>query len=198
MGVCRTGETRPPSEVVVASVDQHRAAFGVQPLCGVLRDRSLDVLPSPRSQRHAWWRCVSDSARVGAKHRGCGPRKVWRQLRREGWTVAPVRRRAADACAGLRGASRGRASGSPGRPTGARTPVGSRRAPLHGRAAESALGGSLHLRRSGGLRRRGLGRRRLRESNVGSSVSLGSIPAKASFSRRGLASRRPPPAASRG
>ncbi len=36
LGVFRTGGARPPSEVMVAFIDDHRERFGVEPICAVL------------------------------------------------------------------------------------------------------------------------------------------------------------------
>jgi hypothetical protein len=44
VGIFRTGESRPPSEVMVAFIDAHREAYGVEPIC-----RVLPIIPSLRT-----------------------------------------------------------------------------------------------------------------------------------------------------
>jgi transposase InsO family protein len=104
---------------MVAFIDQHRAAYGVESIC-----RQLPIAPatyyatkqqhaeparrSARAQRDAALRPVIQ--RVWETHyRVYGPRKVWRQLRREGHHVARCTVERLMAGLGLRGATRGRA-----------------------------------------------------------------------------------------
>ena len=72
-----------------AFIDQHRNAFGVEPICKVLQ-----VAPS-RYWRHVAQRrdaaLMIDIKRVGKRTcRSMGPTRVWRQLHREGIAVAPL------------------------------------------------------------------------------------------------------------
>jgi HTH-like domain len=78
---------------MIAFIDGHKDRFGVEPIC-----RVLPIAPSTYHAAHrrpASARVVRDSelkteiARVHAEHFGVyGARKVWRQLHREGITVA--------------------------------------------------------------------------------------------------------------
>ena len=104
---------------MVAFIDQHRASYGVEPICAVLpiapstyfrrKAQQEDATRrSPRARRDDERRAAIQ--RVWAEHdQVYGPRKVWRQLRREGVRVArcTVERLMRDM--GLHGVSRGRA-----------------------------------------------------------------------------------------
>jgi transposase InsO family protein len=104
---------------MVAFIDQQRASYGVEPICAVLpiapstyfrrKAQQADATRrSPRARRDAERRAAIQ--RVWDEHdQVYGPRKVWRQLRREGVRVArcTVERLMRDM--GLRGVSRGRA-----------------------------------------------------------------------------------------
>jgi putative transposase len=78
---------------MIAFIDRHKDRFGVEPIC-----RVLPIAPSAyhaANHRPASARAVRDAklkaeiARVHAEHFGVyGARKVWRQLHREGVTVA--------------------------------------------------------------------------------------------------------------
>ena len=87
-------------------------------------------------------------------YQGYGPRNVWKPLQREGFRVARCTVGRLLRAMGLRGAVRGRAwittTHARRRPA-----ARSRRSPVRGDAAESALGVGLHLRRD-------LGRLRVR------------------------------------
>jgi len=104
---------------MVAFIDQHRATYGVEPICAV-----LPIAPSTYFLRKAQEEDVtkrSARARRDDERRAAiqrvwdendqvyGPRKVWRQLRRDGVRVArcTVERLMRDM--GLRGVGRGRA-----------------------------------------------------------------------------------------
>ncbi|WP_228896840.1 IS3 family transposase [Acidovorax sp. Leaf73] len=113
------GGARPPAQVLRAFIDQQRNAFGVEPLCKVLQ-----VAPSAY-RRHA--------ALVREPHKRCarakrdellmpqiqrvwqanmqvyGADKVWRQLAREGVTVARCAVERLMRSTGLRGVMRGKA-----------------------------------------------------------------------------------------
>src|SRR5713226_6973410 len=117
-GVCRPGGARPPSEVMVGFINDHRDAYGVEPICAV-----LPIAPSVYYELRARQRCPDrrpgrarrDEAlgghirRVWRENREVyGVRKVWKQLRREGrptarCTVARLMRQL-----GLQGVVRGR------------------------------------------------------------------------------------------
>ncbi len=73
-------------------IDEHRATWGVEPIC-----RVLEIAPTTyyaATSRQPSVRAVHDGVlkeeikRVHAANRGCyGVEKVWHQLRREGWDV---------------------------------------------------------------------------------------------------------------
>ncbi len=104
---------------MVAFIDDHRRAYGVEPIC-----RVLPIAPSTYFRRKAEQR---DPTRRSARalrdevlraiirrvydenHRVYGPRKVWRQMGREGLREARCRVRRLMREMGLVGASRGRA-----------------------------------------------------------------------------------------
>jgi putative transposase len=105
---------------VIAFADDHRALYGVEPICRVLRIapstcparaavRADPARRSARSRRDA--ELCAEIRRVHAANFGVyGVRKVWRQLRREGipaarCTVARLMRRM-----GLRGVARGKST----------------------------------------------------------------------------------------
>lgn len=104
---------------MVRFIDQHRDTYGVEPMCAVLpiapstyflhqvqqRDASRR---SDRSQRDDELRVAIQ--RVWDEHEQVyGPRKVWKQLRRDGVTVARCTVERLMRTLGLRGTSRGRA-----------------------------------------------------------------------------------------
>src|SRR5262245_12125093 len=103
----------------VAFIDQQRETYGVEPICRVLpiapstyfRHKLLERDPSRRSAR-----ALSDAVlraiirRIwAANHRVYGPRKVWRQMGREGLRAARCRVRRLMRDMRLAGAVRGRA-----------------------------------------------------------------------------------------
>jgi putative transposase len=104
---------------MVAFIDQHRATYGVEPICAVLpiapstyflhKTHHADpVTRSARAQRDDTLRAAI--RRVwDEQERVYGPRKVWRQLRREGERVARCTVERLMRELGLRGAVRGRA-----------------------------------------------------------------------------------------
>ena len=90
------------AEAMIAFIDEHRAVFGVEPIC-----RVLQVAPSTyyaardRAARRRRGRCATGSCwptspRARRPRRAYGARKVWAQLcaRASAW---PLHRRAADA-----------------------------------------------------------------------------------------------------
>ena len=120
LGVFRPGGARPPSEVMVSFVDEHRDVFGVESICAELpiapstyythRARRLDPSRRPARQRRDE-NLSADIRRVWEENFGVyGPRKVWRQLNeREGTRVARCTVERLMRQIGLRGAVRGRA-----------------------------------------------------------------------------------------
>ncbi|RIX96850.1 IS3 family transposase [Aureimonas flava] len=112
------GGTRPPVQAMKAFIDAHRDAYGVEPICRVLpiapstyhkhaaRQAAPSRLPA-RAKRDAVLK--ADVRRVFNENFGVyGVRKVWRQMKREGFAVArcTVSRLMRDM--GLKGAVRGR------------------------------------------------------------------------------------------
>ncbi len=104
---------------MVAFIDEHREAYGVEPICAMApiapstyyEHKARQANPSrrpARAQRDVWLK--AQIRRVWDEHcQVSGVRKVWRQLRREGIGVAKctVRRLMRDL--GVQGAIRGRA-----------------------------------------------------------------------------------------
>jgi transposase InsO family protein len=104
---------------MVTFIDQHRESYGVEPICAVLPiapstyflRQSQQQDPTTRSAR-----AQRDDALRAAIQRvwddndqAYGPRKVWRQLRRDGHRVARCTVERLMRAMGLRGVSRGRA-----------------------------------------------------------------------------------------
>ena len=104
---------------MIAFIDQHRAIYGVEPICAVVpiapstyfRRKAHQLDPktrSPRATRDEDLR--REIQRVWHEHHQVyGPRKVWRQLRREGIAIARCTVERLMRALGLRGAVRGRA-----------------------------------------------------------------------------------------
>jgi putative transposase len=102
---------------MIAFIDDHREAYGIEPICKVLpitpssyHDHSAKrrdpVRLSVRAQRNAV--LAAEVRRVFAENfHVYGVRKVWRQLQREGFDIA-LHGRPADASDGLEGAIRGK------------------------------------------------------------------------------------------
>src|SRR5215831_10088457 len=92
------GGARPPMEAMIRFVDAYRDDDGVEPICGVLeiapstyhahaRRRSQPETAPPRVQRDV--ELMQEIRRVFDENfQVYGVRKVWRQLRREGFDVA--------------------------------------------------------------------------------------------------------------
>ena len=103
---------------MIAFIDDHREAYGVEPICKVLPiapstyhaqiAQRIDVSKrSARAQRDSELKI--EVQRVFAENFGVyGVRKVWRQLRREGFTVARCTVERLMASLGLQGAIRGK------------------------------------------------------------------------------------------
>jgi len=104
---------------MVAFIDQHRATYGVEPICAVLpiapstycRHKVQQREPDKRSARtrHDEELRAAIQRIWDANHQVYGPRKVWKQLRREGHCVARCTVERVMRAMGLRGTSRGRA-----------------------------------------------------------------------------------------
>jgi transposase InsO family protein len=104
---------------MVGFIDQHRDVYGVEPICAVLPIAPSTYFlhkvwaadPTTRSPRARRDDALCDEIRrVRAEHFDVyGPRKVWRQLRREGHRVARCTVRRLMRAMGLQGAVRGRA-----------------------------------------------------------------------------------------
>jgi transposase InsO family protein len=104
---------------MVRFIDDHRETYGVEPICAVLpiapstyflrKAQQQDAAKrSARARRDDELRALIQ--RVHAEHFGVyGPRKVWRQLRREGHDVARCTVERLMRTMGLAGAVRGRA-----------------------------------------------------------------------------------------
>jgi putative transposase len=85
---------------MIAFIDDHREAYGVEPIC--------KVLPIAPSTYHAHVAKRGDSAKLPARAKLYGARKVWQQLRREGNDVARCTVERLMRQMGLRGAIRGK------------------------------------------------------------------------------------------
>ena len=118
---------------MVQFIDDHREEYGVEPICAVVpiapstyhRHRAEQVDPTRRSAR-----AQRDDAlrpeiqRVWDEHyQVYGPRKVWKQLQREGFQMARCAVRHLMRAMGLVGAVRGRAWVTTTRPGEAARPV---------------------------------------------------------------------------
>ncbi|AWN41553.1 IS3 family transposase [Methylobacterium durans] len=113
-----SGGARPPVPVMIAFIDDHRATYGVEPICRVLpiapstyhahaaRRADRGRLPA-RAKRDAV--LMAEIRRVHAANFGVyGVRKVWRQLAREGIAVARCTVARLMRAIGLQGVVRGR------------------------------------------------------------------------------------------
>jgi transposase-like protein len=120
---CRARGARPPAEVMIAFIDDHRQAHGVESIC--------KVLPIAPSTYHAHVAKRADASKLSERARRdlalrisirrvfdenfqvYGVRKVWRQLKREGVEVARCTVARLMRAMGLHGVIRGK----PVRPT---------------------------------------------------------------------------------
>jgi len=104
---------------MVRLIDEHRERYGVEPMCAVLpmapstyfRYKACETHPEQRSARARRDEDLRTAIqRVwDAHYQVYGPRKVWKQLRREGIRVARCTVERLMGAMGLRGAVRGRA-----------------------------------------------------------------------------------------
>jgi len=104
---------------MMAFIDQHRATYGVEPICAVLpiapssyflrkAQQQEPTTRSARAQRDDELRAAIQRVWDENDH-AYGPRKVWKQLGREGIRVARCTVERLMRAMGLRGVSRGRA-----------------------------------------------------------------------------------------
>jgi transposase InsO family protein len=98
---------------MTAFIDERREEFGVEPICEMLPIAPSTYYaakarpPSPRALRDDW--LLAEVRRAyGASRQRYGPRKVWRQLRREGISVARCTVERLMRQEGLRGVVRGK------------------------------------------------------------------------------------------
>jgi putative transposase len=104
---------------MVAFIDQHRDTYGVEPICAVLPIAPSTYFRHKVQQREPDTRATrarrDEDLRAAIQriwdtnHQVYGPRKVWKQLRRDGQRVARCTVERLMRAMGLRGASRGRA-----------------------------------------------------------------------------------------
>ena len=118
---------------MVAFIDEHRETHGVEPICAMVpvapstyyAHKACQADPtrmSARAQRDSWLK--DQIRRVRAENFDVyGPRKVWRQLHREGIVVARCTVERLMRELGLRGAVRGRAFTTTTRPDAAPRPA---------------------------------------------------------------------------
>ncbi|WP_373888190.1 IS3 family transposase [Massilia sp. Root351] len=129
-GFFRPGGARPPLQVLMAFIDQHRAVYGAEPICRVLqiapsnywRHAALCRNPELRCARAKRDESLSDHIRRvwQANFQVYGAEKVWRQLRREKIEVARCTVERLMRRDGLRGVIRGKV---------VRTTIGDKAAP---------------------------------------------------------------------
>ncbi|MFP1133001.1 IS3 family transposase [Asticcacaulis sp. W401b] len=112
------GGARPPIQAMIAFLDDHKDTYGVEPICR--------VLPIAPSTYHAHVACRRDPERLSARARRdielkpevarvftenyevYGVRKVWRQMKREGYGVARCTVERLMRSLGLQGVIRGK------------------------------------------------------------------------------------------
>jgi transposase InsO family protein/transposase-like protein len=108
-----SGRARPPTEQMIAYIDDTKHRYGVEPICALLPIAPSTYYdgkrrpPSARAVRDA--RLKAEIRRVHAENFGVyGAKKVWRQLNREGIPVARCTVERLMAHLSLRGAVRGK------------------------------------------------------------------------------------------
>ena len=62
-GFFRPGGARPPTEVMVSFIDQHRGEYGVEPICAAVADRPSDLLRAQGARGGAGAGAAAGSAR---------------------------------------------------------------------------------------------------------------------------------------
>jgi hypothetical protein len=125
IGFFRTGGARPPTEVMVSFIDEHRCGHGVEPIC-----EALPIAPSTYHERKVVARDLARRSarakrdgelrehieRIFKDHHGVyGARQVWHQLQREGLDVARCTVERLMRRMGLQGLFEGAASRRPSR-----------------------------------------------------------------------------------
>ena len=163
---------------MIAFIDDHRGAYGVEPICKV-----LPIAPSTY-RAHAAKR--ADPAKLSARAKQdairkieirrvfaenfdvYGVRKVWRQLRREGEDIARCTVERLMRSMGLQGVIRRKAGQNHDQRQGRPVSAGSCQPPVPSAQAERALGLGLHLCRDlDRFRLRRVRDRRLRSAHRG-------------------------------
>ena len=174
--VFRPGGARPPSQVLRAFVDQHREAYGVEPICKVLQIAPSGYRRHAAQQRNPALRCARAQRddvlmphieRVWqANLQVYGADKVWQQMNREGVDSGPLHGRAADATPGLARRHARQGGAHHDQRCQGTVPAGPGQPAVQGRSAQPALGLGLHLRLDlAGLAVRGLRHRRVRPAH---------------------------------
>ena len=79
VGVFRPGGARPPTEVMVAFIDEHRDEYGVEPICDGAADRPVDVLRAHTARARD---PDASARRARSATTSCAP-KIRRVLERE-------------------------------------------------------------------------------------------------------------------
>src|SRR5215207_636228 len=94
VGVFRPGGARPPVEVIVGFVDDHRDEFGVEPICKVLQVAPSTYYAARRRQVAPSARAVRDTVMMQvlmvlwvANRRVYGAHKLWKAARRAGHDI---------------------------------------------------------------------------------------------------------------
>ena len=140
---------------MIAFIDDHREVDGVEPICKVLplapstyhdhlAKRADPTRLSARARRDAELR--GEIARVFDDNlRVYGVRKVWRQMRREGFDVARCTVARLMKSMGIEGIIRGKPVKTTIPDKAAPLSAGSRQPPVPGAGAEQALGLRFHL-----------------------------------------------------
>ncbi|MFV1963472.1 MAG: IS3 family transposase [Acidimicrobiia bacterium] len=113
------GGARPPTATMIAFIDEHKASYGVEPISDVIEIAPATYYEHKRQEREPDHRSVRakrdeklrpEIQRVFDDNYGVyGVRKVWKQLKREGFVVAKCTVRRLMCQMGLRGATRGKA-----------------------------------------------------------------------------------------
>ena len=155
---------------MIAFIDDHRGAYGVEPICRVLPiapstyhahlvKRADPTRLSARASRDG--ALMPEVRRVFEENFGVyGVRKVWRQLKREGPRCCALHRGAADANPWNAGRDPWQAGQNHDQRQGDAVPAGPRQSAVQGRAPECAVALRLHLCRDlGGARRKADSRR---------------------------------------